>query len=522
MAHAPLATPAASPNAVNPDLPVVPTSQPDDKPLPINLATAMQLAHLRSVDIAAAAERVQAAAAVLEQARAQWLPSITLGGDYSAHAGPIQDVSNAVFNDSHNSVMLGAGTGIGPAAVLSVNDAIFAPLVARQHVRAGEANSQATANDTLVAVTDAYFTVQQARGELAGAVETTRRMEELVRRTTKLAPALVPDLETDRAETELGRRQQAELLARERWQTASAALARLLRLDPGAQIEPQELPQLRVELVDLNQPVNDLIGVALTSRPELASQQAQVKATLALLKQERWRPLVPSIVLRGASTPGGTLAGGGFFPSPFGGSAGVRGDMDLQVLWQLNNMGLGNIALVHQREAENRAANLDLLRIEDRVAEEVVQSHAQAQLAARRVDLAEKAARSALKSADKNLIALGQTKAAGNQVVLLVRPLEAVAAVQALAQAYVDYYGAVADANLAQFRLYRALGQSAQCLVHDQNGPTLSPAVKLTPTVSAPMPSPTAPDPGTLSTDSGDESDSGPTQWKASSRNRIP
>jgi outer membrane protein TolC len=520
--HAPLAPPATSTSVVTPELPAVPASQPDDRPLPINLPTAMQLAHLRNVDIAAAAERVQVAAAILEQARAQWLPSITLGADFSAHAGPIQDVSNAVFNDSHNSVMVGGGTGIGPAAVLSVNDAIFAPLVARQHVRAGEADSQATANDTLVAVTDAYFTVQQSRGELAGAVETTRRMEELVRRTTRLAPALVPDLETDRAETELGRRQQAELLARERWKTASASLARVLRLDPDAQIEPAEPPQLRVELIDLKKPVNDLIAIALTSRPELASQQSQVQATLALLKRERWRPLIPSIVLRGASTPGGTLAGGGFFPSPSGSGAGMRGDVDLQVLWQLNNLGLGNIALVHQREAENRAASLDLLRIEDRVAEEVVQTHAQAQLAARRVDVAEKAARSALKSADKNLVALGQTKAAGNQVVLLVRPQEAVAAVQALAQAYVDYYGAVADANRAQFRLYRALGQSAQCLVQDQHAPTLSPAVTLSPTVSTSIPSQPAPDPSTPSTDSGNESDSAPTQWKASHPNRTP
>jgi len=36
--------------------------------------------------------------------------------------------------------------------------------------------------------------------------------------------------------------------------------------------------------------------------------------------------------------------------------------------------------------------------------------------------------------------------------------------VQALAQAYTDFYAAVADYNRAQFRLYRALGHPAQCL----------------------------------------------------------
>jgi outer membrane protein TolC len=466
-------------------LPTAPAPQPGDRPLPINLPSALQLAHARNVDIAAAAERIRVAAATLEQARVQWLPSVTFGGDYNVHGGPIQDVSNAVFNDSHSSVMLGAGTGIGPAAVISVDDAIFAPLVARQQVSARVADKQAAANDTLVAVTDAYFTVQQARGELAGAIETTRRTEELVRRTRELTPALVSEMETDRAETELVRRQQAELLASERWKVASAELLRVLHLDPLAQVEPQEPPQLRIELLDLKRPVDDFIPIALTYRPELASQQAQVQATLALLKQERWRPLLPSIVLRGSSTPSGTLAVGGFYPSPSGGIAGVRGDVDLQVLWQLNNMGFGNVALVHQREAENRAALLDLFRIQDRVAAEVAQAYAQAQLAARRVELAERGIRSGLKSADKNLIALGQTKGVGNQVVLLARPEEAVAAVQALAQAYIDYYGAVADANRAQFRLYRALGQPAQCLVQNQQIPTpvnLSPIMPLNPT----------------------------------------
>ena len=62
---------------------------------------------------------------------------------------------------------------------------------------------------------------------------------------------------------------------------------------------------------------------------------------------------------------------------------------------------------------------------------------------------------------------------------LLVRPQEAVASVQALAQAYTAYYGAIADANRAQFRLYRALGQPAQCVVQTEQTPTLAPPVVL-------------------------------------------
>jgi outer membrane protein TolC len=246
-----------------------------------------------------------------------------------------------------------------------------------------------------------------------------------------------------------------------------------LRLDPSALVEPLEVPHLRVTLVPPDKPVDDLISVALTSRPELATQQVLVQATLVRLRQERLRPLIPSVLLRGASTPVvGTLAGG-----YFGGGRNAnlsdfsaRSDFDLQVLWELQNLGFGNKALVDQRRAENRLSVLDLFRLQDQVAAEVAQAYAQAQSAASRLRKAENGLNDAVASANKNFEGLGATKTAGGPAgspkvtILVIRPQEVVAAIQALAQAYNDYYGAVADYNRAQFRLYRALGQPAQLL----------------------------------------------------------
>jgi outer membrane protein TolC len=483
--------PASAATAL-PDAPAAPPLQPDDRPLPINLPTALQLAQVQAVDVAAAAERISVAAAVLEQAQVLWLPTITVGGDYNRHDGRNQDTMGNVFDNSRSSTMFGVGTGIGQAAVLNVTDAVFAPLVARQQLRAREADRQAASNDTLVSVSDAYFNVQQARGELAGAIEATRRTEDLVARTRELAKVLVPQLEVDRAEAELARRQQAELAARERWQVASAELLRVLRLDPAAQVEPAEPPQLRVELIDLNRPADDLIALGLTNRPELAAQQAQVQATLQLLRQEKLRPLIPNVLLRGFSTPvTGTLAAGVFAGGPNSTIAnpGARLDLDLQLLWQLDNLGFGNHGRVHQRAAENRLAAVELLRRMDLVRAEVAQAYAQARQAARRVELAEKEVRAARDSAEKNLLALRATRGPDEKVTLVVRPLEAVAAVQALAQAYADYYGAVADANRAQFRLYRAMGQTAHGLTPDELVPALA-----CPAPPAPSPLPLSPE----------------------------
>jgi outer membrane protein TolC len=270
-----------------------------------------------------------------------------------------------------------------------------------------------------------------------------------------------------RAKAELARRQQAVQTARERWETASADLNRLLRLPPAAVLEPAEPPDLRVELFDPAEPVDNLIPVALTARPELAAQQALVQATLARLRQEKLRPLIPSVILRGnATNPGGTLSTGVFGGGIEGrvANAGMRNAFDVQVLWELQNLGLGNRAAVQEREAENRIALLELFRTQDRVAADVVQAHTAHSRAAARVKLADEGLKSAAETVKTHLEGLAQTRRVGDTQVLVFRPQEAVAAVQALDQAYRDYFGAVADANRAAFRLYRAVGRPPEGL----------------------------------------------------------
>lgn len=465
--------PAPPPKTAKLGLPTVPSAETAGTALPINLPTALKLADARPIDVAVASQRIEAAAAQLERAKLLWLPSVYLGADYFRHDGQLQDIAGKVFTTSRSSVMVGAG----PTAVFAVSDAVYAPLAARQVVRARQADLQAAQNDNLLFVAEAYFNVQQARGELAGAVESLRRATELVQRTEKLVvPGLTSPVEVDRAKTELARRKQSAETAYERWQTTSAELTRLLRLASSALVEPLEAPHLRVDLIDLGHPVDTLIPVALTYRPELAAQQALVQATLARLRQERIRPLIPSVLLRGnATNPAGQLSGG-----YFGGGVndnlsnfGWRHSFDVQLLWEFQNLGLGNRALVRERRAENELAVLELFRVQDRVAAEVVQAHAQAQRAANRAKEAQEGLIYAIESADKNLQGLGQTRKAGDLLILVFRPQEVVAAIQSLHQAYTDFYGAIADANRAQFRLYRALGHPAQCVL--QTAPAARP-----------------------------------------------
>lgn len=457
----------------------VPVLGPGDKPFPITLSAALQLAGVQPLDIALASQRIQLAAAQLEQTKVLWLPTLNFGADYYRHDGQVMSSDGRVFGVSKSSFMAGAG----PTAVFAFTDALFAPLAARQVAQARQAELQTATNDSLLRVADAYFNVQQARGDLAGALDAEARATDLARRAEKLAPGLALPAEAARARADLAERREDVATARERWQVASAELVRILRLDPSVLIEPVEPPHLSLTLIALDCPVDSLIPVALSNRPELAAHQALVQATLQRLRQEKLRPLIPSLLLHGTSTPPETLGfgvfGGGRNSNLSNFSA--RTDIDLELIWELQNLGFGNRARVDERRAERQAALVQLLRMQDQVAADVVRAYAQVQSAATRIPQAEGGLHDALDSVNKNFQGLGETVRAGDLLLLAIRPQEVVAAIQALTRAYTRYFGSVADYNRAQFRLYWAIGRPAKLLGVQECLPAVSPPVRVQP-----------------------------------------
>jgi outer membrane protein TolC len=454
-----LAEPPRAPTVPAPE----PQPEPSDAALPINLATALQLGNARPLDVQIAGRQVQAAVASYDRARLLWVPNVAVGVDYFKHTGPQQNFAGELLSSNRNTLM----AGFGPNVVFAFSDAVYAPLAAKQDLRARQAGQQTAINDSVLAVAEAYFNVQQARGDLAGALAAEVKAEEVAKKTAELAKGLAPPAEEHRARVELGRRKQAVAAARERWRVSSAELARVLRMDPAAVFEPAEPATLPVTVIDPSAGLDDLIPVALNSRPELAAHQAFVGATLARLKQEKLRPLVPSLAVRSVSTnPSGSLGYGAFGGGPNGALRNFDGrfDIDVQLLWEFSAIGLGNRARVAERRAEHEAAALDLFRTQDRIAAEVVARFAETRAAAQRLNDAEPALKEAIELVRKTNDGLGQTRRLGDSLVLVVRPQEAVAALQAFAQANADFFAAVADYNRAQFRLYRALGHPAQCL----------------------------------------------------------
>lgn len=446
-----------------------------DQPLPINLAAALKLADARPLIVVAAQASVWIAEAKLTRARLMWIPTLEFSTAYVRHDGFGPDFNHGVNTPqsplNQNVNFLYSGFGLINTAV-ETTEMIFQPLVQRQVLRARKWDIQTAKNDALLQTATAYFSVHEWRGRYAGALDVVVKGQKLVERVNALSTDLVPKAEVDRTERLLATLQQKAASARESWRVNSANLTEVLRLDPRVIVVPLEPDHLQITLLDPARPLDEMMPVALTNRPELESQKATVEAAVARIRQEKLRPILPTVFLNGFQTPGEKIQVGamGIGANSAMNLWSYRNDITPQLSVAAESMGLGNLARVKERRGEQSQSIVELFKVQDRVAAEVTRSQARLQSAAVRVEQAERALREGLVTYDKNYDGLKQTSRFGNVLVQIYRPQEAVAALEHLARAYDEYFGTVADYNRSQFQLYHALGYPAGDVAY-QNPP---------------------------------------------------
>ncbi len=434
---------------------------------PIDLAGALRLAGARDLDIALARERACQAVAELDRARVLWLPSLFIGPSWVRHDGQAQVVQGPVQSISKSSLFLGASVASGSGAfgpnpaggpaqlsglstILRISDAIFEPLAARRVVSARRSAIQAATNDALLGVSEAYFDLQQAAGSLAIAREAAANAEALASLTGTYARSgagLEADHRRILAERERQRRNVEAAVGQ--LEVASAELVRRVRIDPRVVVSPVEPPEAVIRLVVDDCPLDDLIATGLRHRPELAEARETVEATLVRLKQARLRPLIPSLALQYS---GGGFGGGvnGFF-----GNFGARSDAAVNLYWEVQNLGMADRAIARSRAAQQRAALLEQMKVQDRVAADVVRADKSLLASARAMREAGRSVPEAVSSLSLNLTNIRR----GAGLPGATRPIEVLQPIQALAQARADYLDAVLGYNRAQYRLFHALGR---------------------------------------------------------------
>ena len=244
----------------------------------------------------------------------------------------------------------------------------------------------------------------------------------------------------------------------------SANLSQVLRLDPRAVVVPLEHDHAQITLIDPSATLDELMPIALVNRPEIASRQSLVQAAEFKVRQEKMRPLLPVVMLNGLQSAGMYIQGGIFgigANSTLNNYVG-RDDVSVQLMWQLENFGFGNLARIKGTRGQESEAFIQLRHAQDMVAAEVTRAQARVQSAAARVVQADRALRTGIITFNGHLEGLGQTRRLENVLVLTYRPQEAVYSLDLLNVAFNEYFTTVAEYNQAQFELFHALGYPAR------------------------------------------------------------
>ena len=439
--------------------PVSPPSILHPEVRPIDLDTALRLAGVQNPEFNLARQRVVEAVAMRQFAAAQILPSINPGMNYDSHTGNLQQSNGNILSVQRSALYVGAGSNAIAAGTVNIpgvflggNTAvmIFNYLESRQFVRQRQFESVAVRNQVFLKVALAYCELLRAEARRAVTLQALEEVRTIARLTAAYAETGQGRLaDANRAATERQRREallkqvEAEIL------TASARLCELLNLDPSIRLHPTDAYAVPQPIVPDPIPVAELLALGLLRRPELAAQRASIIQALLALDGAKALPFSPTLFI-GFSAGG--FGGGSNLVRPIFGGFGGRTDFDVIAFWTLQNLGVGNAALIRGANANLQIQRFQQLEVLNMVREQIAEAYARTHARFAQIATNESAIQSGLLSFKQDLDRI----LARQRDVL---PIELLDSFRLTAGARLDYIDSIVDYNRAQFELYVALGQ---------------------------------------------------------------
>jgi outer membrane protein TolC len=430
---------------------------------PIDLTSALNLANVQNPEFNIARTRVLEAAAQRQLAAAYFLPSINPGMNYDSHTGNLQQSNGNILSVNRSALYVGAGANAIAAGTVNIPGVYyagnlglgaFALLASGQTVRQREFESIAVRNQVFLQVTWAYSELLRAEGRRAAQIQARDEARVIAKLTADYAKAgQGREADANRAAAQLARREADIQAAEGQVLIASANLCRLLNLDPSVRLHPTDAAVVPQPLVPDPIPVAELLAVGLLNRPELAARRSAIQAALLNLDGAKFLPFSPTTLV--GFSAGGFGGGSNLVRPIFGGFSG-RTDLDAIVFWTIQNLGVGNLALIRLANAQLKVAEFQELETLNMVRAEVAEAYARAHARYAQVGVYEEAVRSGYRAYHEDLDRTLFMGAARPRDVL---PIELLNSFNLLADARVDYIDAIVDYNRAQFAMYVALGQ---------------------------------------------------------------
>jgi len=245
---------------------------------------------------------------------------------------------------------------------------------------------------------------------------------------------------------------------------ASTRLAALLNLDPSIRLHAGEDRAVPAGVVPEPIPLPELLAIALLNRPELAERQSAIRGALLALQAAKALPFSPNLIIGlsyGGEGGGSNLVHEAAGTDPFArgdprfGRAGERLDFDAVAFWTLQNLGIGNLALIKESQSKARTANLEFLAMLDQVRAEVATAHVRSQARFAQILASEKAVTAITIGYAEDVKAIKASIGPAR----VAHPIELMDSLRLLAEARRTYLEAIIQYNQAQLELYVALGQ---------------------------------------------------------------
>ncbi len=439
-----------------------PSVPPPVQVYPIDLCTALRLAESDNPTVGISRQAIQEALANQLRANSLLLPHLRAGANYHNHQGVLQNSFGEIRHVDAESLYFGGGARTLAAETLAfpmiqvispLADAFFEPLVARRLVAVRRNESAATTNQILLEVASRFLELVSAEAEVAALRQSEDDMNQIVQLTAIFAKGgQGRQADADRARSEALLLHTEEQRAEEQVAVASANLAEVLNLDTAVRLQTPGQATGMLQLVDLHTELEALVIQAQSARPELAAIAAEIARRQAQLREEQFRPWLPTIAIGFSS---GSFGGGtnrvDLVPqnSNFG-RFGSRADFDVLAYWTFLNAGVGNRARQNQQRAEREIAVDENLRLLNLVRREVVAAFGRTEAGLRRVGIAQQQLRSAEAGFREDMIRARNLKSL---------PIEVLNSMNRLTQARLAVIRSYLQYNRGQFELFVALGQ---------------------------------------------------------------
>ncbi len=407
----------------------------------IDLATALELAGAKSVDVQIARARLDAARAEATSANLQFLPWISAGAGYQHHGGVTPDVLGNIVTADKDLSRAGAGVNLR----VDVGEALFSSLAAKQTTRAAEHVLTSQRQESLLRAAAGYFDLLAAQASVTVAREALRISQEYesqLHRAVEVGIALRGD--ELRVKVQSQRNQLAVQQALEQRRVLAARLAETLRLDPAVELVAKDAELVPLSLVPPTDPIQSLVAEALSARPEVSEGHALVLAAEESRKAAVYGPLIPTFT--GQVVWDGLSGGPEGVPSRSGDSR----DYVAAVAWRLGPGGILDFGRTRAAKARLGESQWTLEKVKDAIAREVVE--ARTRVLSQQDQL--ETARGAMATADQGFTLARERKEFEVGIVL-----ENILAEQDQTRARLDYVRAIGEYDKAQYALGRALGR---------------------------------------------------------------